>query len=842
MFNILNRIVLQFISPKAVVRAKYNAFKELLHHDRLSHGRLAELEELYYRNHKVDLNVIRRRHGELATGVSAMIVCLNRMAPASYLTLRAYARKIEFYGRIALTPLTAPAISAFILPLDASYADDGQTGGKGLHLSILKHELDLPVPEGFIVSTSGFHYFMEKNNLRPRINDLLSRVNIDSEESLSQASTQLMGLINGAKIPYRLARDIQNSLADLGQRTGAEFFAVRSSAVGEDSAISFAGQYESVLEVGADEVLAAYKKVLASKYSPRAIYYRIKAGFLDEETPMAVLVLRMIDAGLSGVVTTRGSAGGAEEKVVIHYTEGLGDKLVSGQCSPATVVVNPEKDEVVVEQSAAPGGSACEGAGAAAPEPAGGGRHIISDLGREQAVQLAAWARRIEGFFQAPQEIEWSLDRWGDVFLLQARPMYIQEKIEKEEQADISGFPVLLAGGETASRGAACGPVHIIEHEGQLAAVANGSVLVTSVIPPSYVVALDRVCAVVAEQGSAAGHFASVARETGVPVLVKTGNASAILPAARVVTVCADMGMVFDGCAESILKRYPAQRIEQQDTPVRRAFSQASPFIFPLQLTDPADSSFAPENCRSLHDIIRFVHEKGVQAMFSHTSSMFAKRSATTLLQAPIPLQIYLLDLDDDVARPSEDGAEPPDTAPRSLPLQALLRGLTHPGIRWRHHDHFDWKGFSEATMAGGIVSSSDPAYASYAVVSADYLNLNLRFGYHFVILDSLCGSVAEDNHIKLRFAGGGGDPAGITLRLQFVTEILQRLGFSVQRGGDLLDAQLMRYNQKDVQQKLDMVGRLLAATTLMDMVIRDEGMVAKMVEAFMNGRYDFSD
>ncbi|MDY0351373.1 MAG: PEP/pyruvate-binding domain-containing protein [Desulfobulbaceae bacterium] len=841
MLGILNRIVLQFISPKAVVRAKYNAFKELLHHDRLSHRRLAELEELYYRNHKVDLNLIRRRHGELATGVLAMIGCLNRMAPASYLTLRAYARKIEFYGRIALTPLTAPVISAFILPLDTSYADDGQTGGKGLHLSILKHELDLPVPEGFIVSTSAFHNFMEENNLRPLINDLLSRVDIDSEESLSQAAGQLMGLINGAELPYRLARDMQNSVADLGQRTGAEFFAVRSSAVGEDSEISFAGQYESVLEVGAGEVLAAYKKVLASKYSPRAIYYRIKSGFLDEETPMAVLVLRMIDAGLSGVVTTRGSAGGAEEKVIIHYIEGLGDKLVSGQCSPATVVVNPEKDEVIVERSAAAGGSACDGAGAEAVEPAGGRKHFPADLSRGQAVLLAAWARRIEGFFQAPQEIEWSLDRWGDVFLLQTRPMRIQETIE-EEQDDLSGIPVLLTGGETASRGAACGPVHIIEHEGQLAAVADGSVLVTSVIPPSYVVALDRVCAVVAEQGSAAGHFASVAREAGVPVLVKTGNASAVLPAGRVVTVCADLGMVFDGCAERIVKRYPTRRIEQRDTPVRRAFSQASPFIFPLQLIDPADSSFAPENCRSLHDIIRFVHEKGVQAMFSHTSSMFAKRSATTLLKAPIPLQIYLLDLDDDIAGPRANGAEPPDSAPRSFPLQALLRGLTHPGIRWRHHDHFDWKGFSEATMAGGIVSSSDPAYASYAVVSADYLNLNLRFGYHFVILDSLCGAVAENNYIKLRFAGGGGDPAGITLRLQFVTEILQRLGFSVQRSGDLLDAQLMRYNQKDVQRKLDVVGRLLAATTLMDMVIRDEGMVGRMVEAFMNGRYDFSD
>jgi pyruvate, water dikinase len=835
MFNIFNRIALQFIAPRKAIRAKYNAFRELLHHDRLCHKRLAELEELYYGNHKVDLNRIRRLHGELSTGVFAMVGCLERMAPASHLTLRAYAKKIEFYGRIALIPLTTPVISTFILPLDGSYSDDLQTGGKGLHLSQLKQRLGLPVPEGFIVSTSAFHYFMEENNLQARIDSLLSHVDIRSERSLADATDQLMRMIEEAEMPYRLARDMQNSLYELTERTGAEFFAVRSSAVSEDSAISFAGQYESVLEVETDRLLAAYKKVLAGKYSPRALYYRIRAGLLDEETPMAVLVLRMIDASLSGVVTSRSTDGSADEGFVIHYTEGLGDKLVGGKCSPATMVVRPDNEGFSIGQSA-------EQVVDAAGRPKGRNRHSIPSLSEEQAVQLASWARRIERFYQAPQEIEWSLDRWGDLFLLQARPMVIHGMSGEEGQPDISGLPVLISGGETASRGAACGPVHIVAHEGQLAGVADGSVLVTAVTPPSYVVALDRVCAVVAEQGSAADHFSSVAREAGVPVLVKTGAAARVLSQGTPVTVCADLGMVFDGCIDSIIERYPSQRIEQEDTPVRRAFSRASQFIFPLRLVNPADPSFTPENCRSMHDLIRFVHEKGVQAMFSQTSMMFAKRSATTLLDAPIPLQIYLLDVDADIVERAEEDTQSGGDAPRSAPLKALLRGLTHPGIRWRHHDHFDWKNFSEVTMGGGIVSSSDPAFASYAVFSKDYLNLNMRFGYHFVILDSLCGSVAEDNYIKLRFAGGGGKSTGITLRLQFIDEILQRLGFSVQTGGDLLDAQLMRYNQDDTLQKLDVVGRLLATTTLMDMVIRDKAMVDRMVEGFMNGRYDFTD
>ena len=140
------------------------------------------------------------------------------------------------------------------------------------------------------------------------------------------------------------------------------------------------------------------------------------------------------------------------------------------------------------------------------------------------------------------------------------RPMLIQEKIAAAGPLDTGAFPVLIVGGETASRGAACGPVYRIDREEQLADVPAGAVLVTVVTPPSFVLVLDRVCAVVAEQGSAADHFASVAREAGVPVLVKAAGAGTVLSAGREVTVCADLGQVFAGCIETIMEHFPLQR------------------------------------------------------------------------------------------------------------------------------------------------------------------------------------------------------------------------------------------------------------------------------------------
>ena len=79
---------------------------------------------------------------------------------------------------------------------------------------------------------------------------------------------------------------------------------MRSSALSEDGEASFAGQYASLLKVPDAEITVSYKEVLASKYGPRAVAYRLRGGLADQDTPMAVLVLQMIEPVVSGVVYT----------------------------------------------------------------------------------------------------------------------------------------------------------------------------------------------------------------------------------------------------------------------------------------------------------------------------------------------------------------------------------------------------------------------------------------------------------------------------------------------------------------------------------------------------------
>lgn len=142
--------------------------------------------------------------------------------------------------------------------------------------------------------------------------------------------------------------------------------------------------------------------------------------------------------------------------------------------------------------------------------------------------------------------------------------------------------------------------------------------------------------------------------------------------------------------------------------------------------------------------------------------------------------------------------------------------------------------------MAGGIISADSPQFGSYAVVSRTYMNLNLRFGYHFVILDFICTDLREENYILFRFSGGGGNSGGRWRRAAFIAGVLEKIGFVTQVTSDLIDGRVMGVDETLIQEILDLTGRLLGATKLMDMYLKEEADVEEYITAFMGGQYDF--
>lgn len=196
--------------------------------------------------------------------------------------------------------------------------------------------------------------------------------------------------------PSALPADIDEAQASLGGRV-----AVRSSAQDEDTeGTSFAGQYDTLLNVeGASAVRAAIERCLASARSARADAYR-EAMHAPRGVPMSVIVQRMVDARVSGVLFTRDPVRGVHDQIVIEATMGLGDALMSGRVAPHRIVVSREGAVL-------------------ANDPQGSAPAIDLAL----AARLVREALVAETHFGYALDTEWAVDHEDIVFWLQARPI-----------------------------------------------------------------------------------------------------------------------------------------------------------------------------------------------------------------------------------------------------------------------------------------------------------------------------------------------------------------------------------------------------------------------------------
>jgi pyruvate,water dikinase len=111
---------------------------------------------------------------------------------------------------------------------------------------------------------------------------------------------------HGNQLPAEVEAALHQEADKLARDFGPDVrLAVRSSALGEDSESSFAGQHSSVLNVRPADIATAYKKVVASVFNPRAVYYRRSKGYPCDHVVMSALCLTMVDAKASGVMYTR---------------------------------------------------------------------------------------------------------------------------------------------------------------------------------------------------------------------------------------------------------------------------------------------------------------------------------------------------------------------------------------------------------------------------------------------------------------------------------------------------------------------------------------------------------
>jgi pyruvate,water dikinase len=814
---------LQVFAPDKLLRHKYASFKELLRHDKKCLELITDLEDVLHAGAPVDWARVERLVRALNWSVASLIRSLVSMHPGAYGELERRLALLESSLTAAVSLPEGDCAPPYTLALAEAATEVGLAGGKAHALSRVLRETGLPGPRGFVITTKAFHLFLAHNDLRHRLDELLAEVHLDDWGRLEELSREMIAMVKEGEMPSQVRQECMQWLAELGRQGCVGPWSLRSSAVSEDGELSFAGQYASVLRVAGEAFLTAYKEVLSSKYAPRALAYRVRGGLADQETPMAVLVMEMIEARVSGVVYTRDleASGGGRECLAVYAVPGLGQRLVDGTAEPEVHYFTREANPRSVETLP---GRTCP---VELPEKA--------CLTPETTQLLAGWGMRLEEFAGCPQDIEWCQDRQGSCYILQSRPLKtgppFQAVVPEERDMRDLEHAVLLEGGVTASFGVGAGRVYVLRSEADLGRVPDGAVLVSPTLSPALAGVIGQLRAVVAEGGSRASHFASIAREYGLPVLAAVHGDAMRLPPGGVVTVDAGCRRVYQGEVQGFAQE-SLRPFSKPGVPFLARLQRLMELVSPLHLLDSASPDFAPENCASVHDFVRFAHEKGMAEMFSLVGRGGRGLARARQLATDLPLTMYILDLEGGV---SPEAAEQKTIEPQFITsplMRACWEGLTHPEVLWRKGlVYLDWEEVDR--VSAGILSFKSALLASYAVVAREYLHLVLRFGYHFAVLDALGGENPEANYIAFRFKGGGGNYENRLLRVELIKSILEWAGFTVKTRGDLLDARFDHRPDDQILARLTLLGILQGKTQLLDMALTGPDQVREMVDSF---------
>jgi pyruvate,water dikinase len=831
------------LSPSAVealrttFQTRYHNFKLLLTANNKALQIMSEIEEARKGDSAFGMSFIRAHCTAICANVFRMIESMNELAPGKYSDLYDRFRLIE--GRITeivgsakkdtgAGPRTIPLRS-----LDITRSDEA--GNKLANLGEVHNRVGIRIPNGFVISSRAFREFMSPE-VQAEVDRLIQLSPADEIDQLFLLSTHIQQLIIRAPVPTDLENDILAAYKELEKEEGRGVkVSLRSSALGEDSSEgSFAGLYRSELNVSADNLIRAYRDVAASKYTPQAMIYRLNRGLRDDDVDMCVGCMPMVNAVAGGVIYSKNPLDRRDERVFIHSAFGLPKAVVDGSVEADLLVVTRNPAQIEQKRIATkrqkfvcyPEEGICrvdivgeEGSQASISEPT--------------ALELASIAVRIEDHYGFAQDIEWALDEKGKIIILQCRPLRQRNVIAKEELDAYSVLTsgVIASGGVTASPGAGYGPVFAVRKESEVLSFPQGAVLVVKQPLPRWATALSRAAAVIAEQGSVAGHLASVARELGVPAIMGLEGATDLLENGRLVTVDADGLRICSGKIEALLANRQEPRKLMDGSPVMGVLNRASECINPLHLVDPEAPDFRPSSCRTLHDITRFCHEQAVAEVFNFGREHHFTEKASKQLVCGVPMKWWVLNLDDGFRKDVPGKLVNLDDIV-SIPMLALWEGII--AVPWAGPPAIDAGGFMSILMEAASNPALDPSMPSpytnrnYFMISKNFCSLTSRFGFHFSNVEALVSERANENYASFSFKGGAADYDRRVRRVRLVGAIVDEFGFRSKVQDDWITARAEGDDENGMKQKLRILGYLLFHTRQLDMVMSNEAAYAE--------------
>lgn len=816
-------------------RKRYGSFRGLLTANNNALQAMAELEKAFYSGESYRMAFIRSKVTTILVNVYKMIRNLLEMSEGRYKDLETIFERIGNDLDTIIEKKPNFVQGELILPLkEVDRKIKNQAGEKMANLGEVTHIPGCVVPEGFVVTASATRHFLTADHIA-EINRRLQVLGPDDLEGLIKTCQEFQKIVKDSPLPLDLEELLHVHYSRLEKAThpGCRV-ALRSSALGEDSAgISFAGLYRTVLDVDRDGLVAAYKDIIASKYCARAISYRRKRGYRHEDIEMCVGCLAMVDALVSGVTYTKDPGEQESEVIRINALSGIAKGVVDGTRATDLYLVSREKPHAVVYSEIRQGRDNLADKHAAA-----------SSLTYGQIRKLAETALLLEDHFGKPQDIEWSFDHQGKLYILQSRPMLTSHALETDdteipEAQGETGEKPFIFGGICASSGIACGEVFRVGTNVEMFAFPKGAVLVLEHPLPEWAPLLSRAAAVIAESGSEAGHLATVSREFGIPALFSLENAMTELVNGETITVNASARAVYRGCREDLLRQKAVKKDIMAGSPVQRILTEALEHITPLNLSDPASPQFKSSWCETLHDITRFCHEKSVSEMFNFGQSHHFHHGTAKRLVGKVPLEWWVIDLADGFRPGIDDLAKTiriEDIV--SVPMLAIWQGIS--AFPWEGPPPVSVRGFGSIIFQSTMRPELDPAVASalitknYFLISENFCNLSVRLGYHYAMIEAYISDLLTESYVTFRFKGGAADMGRKAVRAKLLADVLLHFDFRVELRSDALLARVKKQSTEYLKRRLQILGYLTLHARQLDMVMNRPNAVEQYKQKFL--------
>jgi pyruvate,water dikinase len=821
---------------KNQLQQKFRSFQELLSSNNNVLEMMADMEEKLSGEFLFDRHYINQKISGIAEGVKIIIDRLNDISNNKYSVL--HERFLEIISTIEklLTRRNEIPVSSYTIPFDEiTKGMIEKLGSKNANLGEVRNRLGVFTPDGFAISAFAFKRFMEHNKIIEKITTTLSELQIDKLDVLNSKSHELQEQIIKAEIPRDLEKEILDAYRRLCDRYGKKVMvSVRSSALQEDGTFSFAGQYSTFLNVPPNLILQKYKEIIASLFTPRAIFYYKTKGLHEYEVVMSVGVLAMVDARAAGVMYTRDPNNPEDDTIIISAVRGLGESVVDGTVTPETVTLSRNRLEIinrnVPEQKCMyvcrPDGELEEVFLADEIR----GKPSLSDI---QIKTLADYAIAIENHYKTPQDIEWAIGSDDRLYILQTRPLMFLKKKTKPVPTRIEGYNILIDKGVIACKGIGFGKAFIVGTEEDLKYFPQGAVLVAKHTSTKYVTVMNKASAIISDTGGTVGHMASLTREFQVPAILDTEVATNIIKDGQELTVDAINCNIYEGHVKELEKFAEKKEEPFKGTQLFKTLEKVLKWVVPLHLVDPESERFKPEFCKTLHDITRFCHEIGMREMFTITEITSDKVIDAPRLIAPISIDIHLIDLDKGIK-----GA-PKKLTPEyiySVPFNAFYKGLV--SMNWPKPRTFDVKGFTSMEAHTASIPEGDfyrVGDRSFSFITGEYMNFSIRLGYHLSTVEAYIGESINDNYIRFFFKGGGAGRERRFRRVRLVSEILKRLDFNIKVVEDIIDANITKYRKSAIEKRLEVLGKLTAYTKQLDMVMYNNAITDMYIEDFVD-------